>query len=127
MVKPISVSVLPNLRIKVEFSDGTEGSVDLSELAGRGVFKAWEDEKFFAQVHAGPGRQIRWNDEIELCPDAIYLKLTGKTPEDLFPRRRAGREQVQEVSDNLRISGPISVDPLFDLRFDQGAVFVRTA
>ena len=88
MVKPISVSALTNLRIKVVFSDGAEGSVDLSDLAGQGVFKAWEDEKFFAQVHVGPGRQIRWNDEIELCPDAIYLKLTGKTPEDLFPNLR---------------------------------------
>ena len=88
MVKPISVSALPNLRIKVVFSDGTQGCVDLSELAGQGVFKAWEDEKFFRQVHVGPARQIRWNDEIELCPDAIYLKLTGKTPEDLFPNLR---------------------------------------
>ena len=88
MVKPISVSALPNLRIKVVFSDGTEGPADLSELAGQGVFKAWEDKKIFAQVHIGPGRQIRWNDEIELCPDAIYLKLTGKSPEDLFPNLR---------------------------------------
>jgi hypothetical protein len=80
MVKPISASALPNLRIKVAFSDGTESSVDLSELGGQGVFKAWEDEKFFAQVHVGPTRQIRWNDDIELCPDAIYLKLTGKNP-----------------------------------------------
>ena len=88
MVKPISVSALPNFRIMVVFSDDTEGSVDLSDLVGQGVFEAWKDEKFFAQVHVGPGRQIRWNDEIELCPDAIYLKLTGKTPEDLFPNLR---------------------------------------
>ena len=78
MVRPISVSALPKLRIKVVFSDGTEGSVDLSQLAGQGVFKAWEDEKFFAQIHVGPSRQIRWNDEIELCPTRC-LKLTGKT------------------------------------------------
>ena len=85
MVKPISVSALPNYRIKVVFSDGAEGSVDLSDLVGQGVFQAWKDEKFFARVHIGEGRQIRWNEEIELCPDAIYLRLTGKTPEDLFP------------------------------------------
>jgi hypothetical protein len=42
MVKPISVSALPNLRIKVVFSDGTEGVVGLSELAGQGIFKVWE-------------------------------------------------------------------------------------
>jgi Protein of unknown function (DUF2442) len=88
MVKPTSVSALPNYRIKVVFSDGTEGSVDLSDLVGHGVFEAWKDEKFFARVHVEEGRQIRWSDEIELCPDAIYLKLTGKTPEDLFPSLR---------------------------------------
>jgi hypothetical protein len=88
MVKPLSARALPNYRIEIAFSDGTEGSVDLSDLAGKGVFEAWKDEKFFAQVHIGPARQIRWNDEVELCPDAIYLRLTGKTPEDLFPTLR---------------------------------------
>jgi Protein of unknown function (DUF2442) len=88
MVKPISISALPNYRIEVVFSDGTEGSVDLSDLLGQGVFEAWKDEKLFARVQVGEGRQIRWSDEIELCPDAIYLKLTGKTPEDLFPSLR---------------------------------------
>ncbi len=88
MLRPISVRALSNYRIEVRFSDGTEGSVDLSDLVGKGVFAAWKDEKFFAAVHVGPARQIRWNDEIELCPDAVYLKLTGKTPEDLFPNLR---------------------------------------
>ena len=88
MLKPTSVRALPNYRIEVEFSDGTKGPVDLSELVGKGVFEALKDEEIFAQVHLGPGRQIRWNGEIELCPDAIFLKLTGKTPEDLFPNLR---------------------------------------
>jgi hypothetical protein len=88
MLKPISVRALPDYRIEVAFSDGTKGSVDLADMAGKGVFEAWKDEKFFAQVHLGPGRQIRWSDEIELCPDAIFLKLTGKSPEDLFPNLR---------------------------------------
>jgi len=84
MIKPVSVGALPNYRIRVAFSDGTEGVVDLSDLAGRGVFKAWKDENFFAGVHVGPGRQIQWSDDIDLCPDAVYLRLTGKTPEELF-------------------------------------------
>jgi hypothetical protein len=40
MIRPISVSALPGYRIKVVFSDGAQGAVDLSDLAGRGVFKA---------------------------------------------------------------------------------------
>lgn len=86
MIRPISLSVLPNYRLEVAFSDGTQGIVDLSDLVGQGVFEAWKDKGVFARAHIGPGRQIRWSEEIELCPDAIYLRLTGKTPEEIFPQ-----------------------------------------
>ena len=85
MIRPVSIKALPNYRIFISFSDGEEGEVDLSDLAGRGVFEAWNDYGAFEQVHIGPGREIQWSDEIELCPDAVYMRLTGKTPEDLFP------------------------------------------
>jgi len=29
---------------------------------------------------------LAWSDDIELCADSIYLELTGRKPEDLFPR-----------------------------------------
>ncbi len=91
MIRPTLVHALPNFRLHPEFSDGASGEVDVSDLAGKGVFTAWLDQKFFAQVRIGPHREIRWNDEIELCSDSLYLKLTGKTPEDVFPKLR--REQ----------------------------------
>jgi len=89
MTRPVSVRALPNYRIHIRFSDGSEGPVDLSDLVGRGVFKAWHDPKFFEAVHLGSGRQIRWSEEIELDPDAVYMRLTGKTPEELFPRLKS--------------------------------------
>jgi hypothetical protein len=91
MVKPLLVRALPNYRIYLEFSDGAKGEVDLSDIAGKGVFQAWNDYDFFKRVHVGSERQIQWDDDIELCADSLYLKLTGKTPEDLFPKLR--REQ----------------------------------
>lgn len=91
MIRPTSVRALTNYRLYLEFSDGAKGEVDLSELAGNGVFEAWGKPGFFESVHIGEHREIRWDDEIELCPDSLYLKLTGKTPEELFPRLR--REQ----------------------------------
>lgn len=91
MIRPILVRALPNHRLHLEFSDGFQGEVDLSDLAGKGVFAAWNDYSFFQKVHIGDHREIRWNDDIELCPDSLYLKLTGKTPEELFPKLR--REQ----------------------------------
>ncbi len=85
MVRPIEVKALPHFRIWLRYDDGTEGEVDLSDLAGRGVFKAWDDATFFASVRLGSHGAIAWGREIDICPDAIYLRLTGKSPEEIFP------------------------------------------
>ncbi len=90
-INPVLVRPLPNYHIYLEFSDGAKGEVDLSDFAGKGVFEPWSNPKFFETVHIGSHREIKWNDEIELCSDSLYLKLTGKTPEELFPKLR--REQ----------------------------------
>ena len=58
--------------------------MDLSHLARKGVFSVWEHEGVFAQVKLGPHGQIEWPGELDLCPDALYLTLTGKRPEDIF-------------------------------------------
>ncbi len=88
MIRPIRVLPLSNYRLYLEFSDGVAGEVDLSELARGEVFAPWHNPGSFEKVHIGPHREIRWDDEIELCPDALYLMLTGKTPEQLFPSLR---------------------------------------
>ena len=88
MIKPVLVKALPGYRIYLDFSDGNKGEVDLSDLAGKGVFQVWNDYNFFEKVHLGDQREIKWNDEIELCADSLYLKLTGKSPEELFPKLR---------------------------------------
>jgi hypothetical protein len=91
LIQPTTVRALPMYRIYLEFSDGTKGEVDLSDLAGNGVFEAWNERSFFEKVHIGEHREVKWSDEIELCSDSLYLKLTGKSPEELFPALR--REQ----------------------------------
>jgi hypothetical protein len=83
LIRPIQVRALPNYRLYLEFSDGAKGEVDLSGLAGKGVFEVWNDYSFFEQVHVAEHRAIQWNAELELCPDALYMQLTGKTPEVL--------------------------------------------
>jgi hypothetical protein len=85
MLKPVEIKALPDYRIWVNYSDGVAGEVDLSHLVGKGVFALWNDYHTFEQVRIGPGRQISWTDEIDLCPDAIYLQITGKKPHELFP------------------------------------------
>lgn len=86
MFKPIDVEARSDYRLWIRYQDGTEGDVDLSSLAGRGVFTLWEDEAKFKQVNIGEDGAVYWNEEVELCPDALYLKLTGKKPEQAFPK-----------------------------------------
>lgn len=85
MFRPVEVKALQGYKIWVRFADGVEGQVDLSYLAGRGVFSLWNDSKAFQEVHIGSGGEIAWNEDVDLCPDSIYLKLTSKAPEDVFP------------------------------------------
>ena len=59
--------------------------MDLSDLVGKGLFKAWMTPGAFDQVHLTDGYTIAWGNEIELCPDALYLAVTGKSAADICP------------------------------------------
>ena len=83
--KPVEVKPLTNFRIWLRYEDSTEGTIDLSDVAGRGVFAAWNDPAFFRSVRLGSHGAIEWGANIDICPDAMYLRLTGKSPEDVFP------------------------------------------
>lgn len=88
MPVPIEVEVLENYKLRVKYSDGVEGIVDLSGFAGKGVFALWNDYREFQNVHIGKSGEIAWGEKIDMCPDAIYLKITGKKQEELFPKLR---------------------------------------
>ena len=79
MIRPIEVEAREGYRIWLRYSDGSSGEIDLSHLAGRGVFAAWDEPGRFQQVRIARHRAITWDADIELCPDALYMQLTGKT------------------------------------------------
>jgi hypothetical protein len=85
MPELVEVKALEGYKIWVRYSDGEQGVVDLSDLAGRGVFAHWNDDRRFRSVHLGPGNAVSWTDEVELCPDSVYLRLTAKAPEEVLP------------------------------------------
>jgi hypothetical protein len=88
----VEVEARDGLGIWVRFDDELSGEVDLSHLAGMGVFKAWDDLGFFRQVSIGEGGEVSWPNEIDIDPYKLYMDLTGKTVEDLFPGWGAGLE-----------------------------------
>ncbi len=80
----VEVKPLEHYQLWVKYSDGSAGTVDLSELAGQGVFALWNDYHEFQRVFIGPHGEIAWNEQVEICPDSIYLKVIGKQPEEVF-------------------------------------------
>ena len=79
MLRPVEVEAREGYRLWLRYEDGVSGEVDLSGLAGCGVFEAWREPGLFERVSIADHRAIAWNDDLELCPDALYLELTGKT------------------------------------------------
>ena len=84
MKKISEVKVLQGYRLELVFDNGARGVVDLSGLVGKGVFAIWRDRRIFEQVQIGSFGELVWGDQIDLCPDALYLKATGKKPEDII-------------------------------------------
>ena len=72
MIRPTQVKALEKYRIWVRFSDGVAGELDLSDVAGRGLFTAWDEPGCFDKVHVTEHRSIAWSEDLEICPDAVY-------------------------------------------------------
>ena len=88
MPKLLKVEPREGFHIYVEYDDGACGEVDLSHNAGKGVFKVWDEPGVFERVHITPFRAIGWGNELDICANAVYFRLTGKTPEEMMPGLR---------------------------------------
>ena len=95
LLQPVAVAPREGYRIWLRYADGVEGEVDLSHLAGMGVFAVWKDRRFFERVYISDWRSIAWSGEIELCPDALYMDITGKTPEEIMPGLRGATDDTE--------------------------------
>ncbi len=88
MKRIVRLQHLNDYWIELFFDNGEQGSVDLSHLAGKGVFSGWRDPANFHAASIGTRGELIWPDGVELCPDSLYLRATGKKPADVFPSLR---------------------------------------
>ncbi|HUU00940.1 MAG TPA: DUF2442 domain-containing protein [Myxococcota bacterium] len=84
-MKAKHVHALDRYRVEIIFEDGAGGEIVLNHLAGKGVFAAWEAPGAFENVSVGSGGEVCWACGVDLCADALYLRLTGKRAEQLLP------------------------------------------
>ena len=88
--RPVAVEPRDGFRIWLKYDDGEEGEVDLSDIPRRGFFAAWNDRSVFESVYITEYRSVAWTEDIDACPDYLYMKLTGKTLEELTPALAKG-------------------------------------
>ena len=73
----VEVKVEPGYCLFVRFKDGPAGRVQLRSEELTGVLAPLLEAKFFDQVFIDHGA-VAWPGEIDLAPDAMYVKVAGK-------------------------------------------------
>lgn len=89
-----NATALPSYKLFVEFEDGLSGVIDLIGWKGKGVFQFWNEEENFRSFKITTDKKIEWGNNIDMDPDAFYLKLAGKTFEEY-----AGNKQLLRNTD----------------------------
>lgn len=73
-MNPRVENVIPtdDYKLKIVFTNGEHGIYDCSPLLDFGVFREFQDKKYFKQVKAWHGTVV-WPHEQDICPDTLYL------------------------------------------------------
>ena len=72
----IYVEPVGGLRLRLRFTDGEEGEVDLSSYLNYGpVFRPLADEVFFRQVTT-EGGTISWPNGADIAPERLYEMIS---------------------------------------------------
>jgi len=94
MIRPTDIEPREEYRIWLRYSNGAAGEIALSHLAGYGICKIGDDRACFGVVYIAPAGSISQGENVELCPDALYIQLTGKSGEETMPNARFLVENV---------------------------------
>jgi hypothetical protein len=83
------VEVLGPYRLRLTFSDGLVGDVDLSHLRKwEGIFTALRDPAFFARVRVDTETgTVSWPNGADLAPEVLYERATAHPVQ--YPRQAA--------------------------------------
>jgi hypothetical protein len=81
MLKDIThVQALPNHHLHLQFEDGIEGNIDLTQIITfSGIFAPLQDPTYFATVQVNPEvGTIFWDNGADLDPDVLYAIITNQ-------------------------------------------------
>ncbi|HEY5583203.1 MAG TPA: DUF2442 domain-containing protein [Ruminiclostridium sp.] len=71
--RPIKVKALDNYFLLITFSNYEKKIFDVKPLLKYPMFKPLENKGLFLLAKTD-GMTVYWNDDIDICPDELYLK-----------------------------------------------------
>ncbi len=84
-IKALTVKALEKYKIFVSFNDGTEGTYDLCESSGNGVFKIWDEDDNFNKVFINKDNgAITWPGAIDIDTLNAWFTINSIEPESYF-------------------------------------------
>ena len=90
MIRIAQAIATEGLKLRLSFENGVSGTVDFSEMAKSTLFAPLTNDEFFKSVSiVRDGRALAWGEELEICADSLFLRITGKKAEDIFPKTKA--------------------------------------
>ncbi len=65
-------------RIQLQFEDGVQGILELSDLAGKEAFKQWDEDDNFSKVYINEeSGAITWPGDLDIDTLTAWLMLKG--------------------------------------------------
>jgi len=77
MHRVINVEIKPGYILAITFDDGTYGEVCIVDRLFGPMFETLKDPDFFAKARVDEFGAVRWPNNADLAPDALYRKVTA--------------------------------------------------
>jgi hypothetical protein len=68
----ISVEARPGFVLRLEFADGTRGSICVADDLNGPLFEPLRDDREFAKVRVDEFGAVCWPNGADMAPDALY-------------------------------------------------------
>ena len=71
MNKILSINILDNYHIRIQFQDGETKTIDFKPLIGKGISALLPDKEYFGKVSIDNGGGLEWPNGMDFCPNFL--------------------------------------------------------
>lgn len=110
--RPVNVKVLDNYNLLVTFQNDEKKIFDVKPLLSMPLYQPLRNKALFKKAKAD-GMCLYWNDEIDICPDMLYLEshpVSGQEPAEK-DQNHMTVEEVEPDEIDLQMLEAIDKDP----------------